>query len=65
LDVVIYNDQIDTAVDQMTDYRQRNVVWIGESTFGHTIVFGKRSTFKSVIADWPTSRMALKIDGVI
>lgn len=65
IDVVIKNDVITSTIDVLRDFRQRNVVWIGAAQYGHTVIFGKYSSFKSVIPDVPTSRMALGLDGVI
>lgn len=65
LDCKIYNDLIDTSIDDMRTFRQRNVVWIGSHLYGHSVVFGKYSNFKNIISDEKFSRMALKIDGVI
>lgn len=65
LDVIVYNDVVDSLIDTLRDFRQRNVVWIGAKEFGHTVVYGKYSSLKNVISDFPTSRMAFKVDGVI
>lgn len=65
IDVEINNDVIDGTIETLSNYRQRNVVWIGASEFGHTVVFGKYSSFKNVLAYFAISRMALKIDGTV
>ncbi|MFZ3289256.1 MAG: hypothetical protein WA191_20750 [Telluria sp.] len=65
IDVLINNDVIDYVIDILRTFRQRNVLYIGATQFGHSVIFGKYTSFKNVIPDFPTSRMALGVDGVI
>jgi hypothetical protein len=66
VDVQLKNELIDAVQERLaTDFRQKQVVWIGTTLYGSAILFGKYSSFKNVIADVVTSRMALQIEGTI
>lgn len=65
VDVEINNELIDSVQEQLADFRQKNVVWIGTILRGSAIVFGKYSSFKNMIAYFETSKMALQIEGVV
>jgi hypothetical protein len=64
-DVVLNNDIIDSVYNTLSQFRQRNVVWIGGTQYESSIVYGKFSSFKNIIADVSYSKMSLQIDGVI
>lgn len=65
LDLEINNELIDSVQEQLANFRQRNVVWIGTSLRGSAIVFGKFSGFKNVMSYFETSRMTLQIEGTV
>ncbi len=65
VDVELDNTVIDTVQILLSNYRQKNVVWIGSVMYESTMMFGKFSSFKNVIAETTTSRMSLQIEGVV
>lgn len=65
MDVVIDNDKIVEAEDQMIAWRQKTVVWIGAASKLDTIIVGRYSSFKKVIESYPRSKMSLQIEGVL
>ncbi len=65
VDLEISNELIDSVQEQLADFRQKNVVWLGTTLYGSAIVFGKFSSFKNVIAYFDTSKMALQIEGTV
>lgn len=65
VDVLIRNELRDAVEEQLAEFRQRQVVWLGATQFGSACLFGKYSSFKSVIADVVNSRMALQVEGTI
>ncbi len=65
IDIVLDNDLIDAVQEQLADFRQKNVLWLGAVMYGSAIVFGKYSSFKNVIADVTYSKMNLQIEGTV
>ena len=65
VDVSIDNDLIDSVQQQLADFRQKPVVWVGAVMFDSAIVYGKYSSFKNVIESHPRSKMALQIEGMV
>jgi hypothetical protein len=41
------------------------MVWIGAKELGHTCIFGRYSSFKSVVESYPQSKMNLQIEGTV
>jgi len=65
VDISIDNEQIDSIEEQLINYRQKVVVWVGAVMYGSAMVCGKYSSFKKVIESYPRSKMALQIEGVV
>lgn len=65
LDVKVDNADFDNLVSRLEQYRQRAVVWIADSGFKQTFVYGKYGSFKTVIEDIVYSRCSLTINGKI
>lgn len=65
LDIVIDNKDIDELTELIESFHQRFLIYIASEAFKHTVVAGKYSSFKTVITDFPFSRMSLSIKGKI
>lgn len=65
LDVQVDNDQISAVTDILRTFRQRNVVYVGAHQFGHSIVYGKYESLKSIMPNVSFSTMAFKVNGVV
>jgi trimeric autotransporter adhesin len=65
IDVLIANDQIDSVIENLEGYRQKPVAWIGAKEFGSACIFGRYSSFKNVIQNYPLSQMNLQIEGTV
>jgi hypothetical protein len=65
VDVVVDNDEKDAIENQLAAYRQVPVVWIATTLFETTTIYGTYSSFKTVIATLPQSRMSLQIEGKV
>ncbi|PKV47998.1 hypothetical protein CLU92_5473 [Janthinobacterium sp. 61] len=66
LDLIIDNDQIEYAHERMEGLRQKTIVYIGATVYGgFTVVCGKFSSLKSVIAGFIHSKMAMQIEGTV
>jgi hypothetical protein len=65
IDVQIDNTAIDSVTEQLEGYRQKPVAWIGAKEFGSACVFGRYSSFKNVIQNFPLSQMNLQIEGTV
>lgn len=65
LDLLIDNELIDSIQEQLADFRQKTVVFVGATMYGSAIVCGKYSSFKNVIAYLAHSKMAMQIEGVV
>jgi hypothetical protein len=65
VDISIKNELIDSVIEQLEDFRQRPVVYVGTTTRGSAIIFGKYSSFKNVIRYLTHSQMALNIQGTV
>lgn len=65
VDVEIDNQMIDSVQEELSNFRQKVVVFIGTVLYGSAIVCGRYSSFKNVIAGVNHSKMALQIEGVV
>lgn len=65
VDVSIENEVIDSVIENLEALRQKPVAWIGAKEFGSACVFGRYSSFKSVIENYPYSKMNLQIEGTV
>lgn len=65
VDVVIDNELIDSVQQQLADFRQKPVVFVGAAMFDSAILYGKYSSFKNVIESFPRSKMTLQIEGMV
>ena len=66
LDLIVDNDQIEYAQERMEGLRQKTIVYIGATIYGgFTVVCGKFSSLKSVIAGVTHSKMAMQIEGTV
>lgn len=65
IDISIDNELIDSVQEQLADFRQKPVVFVGAAMYGSAIVYGKYSSFKNVIESFPWSKMALQIEGMV
>jgi hypothetical protein len=65
LDVVIENDQIDSAIETLENCRQTPLVWLGVEGLGHTCLFGPYTSFKSVLPYPTQSIMSLQIQATV
>lgn len=66
LDLIIDNDQIEYAHERMEGLRQKTIVYIGAAVYGgFTVVCGKFSSLKSIIAGFTQSKMAMQIEGTV
>jgi hypothetical protein len=65
VDVIVDNDVKDAIENQIASYRQTPVVWIASTQYETTMIYGKYSSFKTVIESFPRSRMSLQIEGMI
>ncbi|PKV42734.1 hypothetical protein CLU92_0004 [Janthinobacterium sp. 61] len=62
LDLIIDNDQIEYAHERMEGLRQKTIVYIGATVYGgFTVVCGKFSSLKSVIAGFIHSKWRCKL----
>lgn len=64
-DLLVENDVKDSIENQLAGYRQTPVVWIASSKYETTMIYGKYSSFKTVIETFPRSRMSLQIEGMV
>jgi hypothetical protein len=65
VDMMVENSQIDSVQQQLANFRQRPVVWVGAAMYGSAIIYGKYSSFKNVIAYPAHSIMSLNIQGTV
>jgi hypothetical protein len=65
IDVVIDNEQIDYVIEALEGYRQKPVAWIGAKELGSACLFGRYSSFKNVVENFPESKMNLQIEGTV
>lgn len=65
VDVMVENDQIASQQEILRAFRQRNMLYIGAVEFGHSIVYGKYESLKSIMPNVSYSTMAMKINGVV
>jgi hypothetical protein len=65
LDVEVDNDQKDVVEETLAQFRQKPVAWIGTVLWGSACVFGRYSSFKSVLANVRKSKMSLQIEGTV
>lgn len=65
VDLVLDNAMIDSVQEQLAEFRQKPVAWLGATMYGSAIAFGKYSSFKNVIAGPSHSKMALQIEGTV
>ena len=63
IDLFLDNDRIDYIQERMEGLRQKSIVYIGASMYGMTILCGKFSSLKNVIAGVTYSKMAMQIEG--
>lgn len=65
VDVIIENDQIDTVIEELEEYRQKPLAWIGVAAYGSACLFGTYTSFKNVIQYPNESVMSLTIQGTV
>lgn len=65
LDVIVDNTQVDFVLEALEQRRQKPVAWIGAKEIGATCIFGRYSSFKSVVESYPQSKMNLQIEGTV
>ena len=66
LDLIIDADQIEYAQERLEGLRQKTIIYIGGAIYGGlTVVCGKFSSLKSVIAGVTHSKMAMQIEGTV
>jgi hypothetical protein len=65
IDVELQNDRIGAVQGRLEALRQTPVVWLGTTFLEPTMVFGKYSSFKNIIQNFPTSKMSLQIEGTV
>lgn len=65
IDLILDNAAIDAVQEQLAEFRQKNIVYLGEVMYGSTCLFGKFSSMKNVIQYSTESQMSVQIQGVV
>jgi hypothetical protein len=65
MDILVPNDQVDTVIETLEQYRQRSVVWIASARFRHTAVVGVYDNFQNVIQENVFSKCSISIRGKV
>lgn len=63
-DVIVDNDKLDNVVNYLTRYRATNLVWVGSSVYGCTVVYGFLSDWSVQIENATQSRLSQEIEGM-
>lgn len=62
IDVELPNDVVDSVHERLLDFRQKTVVFIGAKQFDLSLLCGVYESFKTVIEDYPKSKISLQIN---
>lgn len=65
VDVLLSNGVIDAVQERLASMRQKPVVWLGDTRYGCTCLFGTFSSFKNIIQYLNESSMSLQIEGTV
>jgi hypothetical protein len=65
VDVEVDNDQKDVVEETLAQFRQKPVAWIGTVLWGSACLFGRYSSFKSVLPNVRKSKISLQIEGTV
>jgi hypothetical protein len=65
VDVILKNESLDSVMELLASYCQVPVVWIGIERYDWACAFGTFSSLKTVVENYPESKMALQIEGFV
>lgn len=65
IDVELDNNVVDEVHERLIDFRQKTVVFIGAKQFDLSLVCGVYSSFKTVVAGFTQSKIAMQIEGKV
>lgn len=63
-DVIVDNDKLDNVVNYLTRYRATNLVWVGSSVYGCTVIYGFLADWSVQIENATQSRLSQEIEGM-
>lgn len=65
VDILVKTDLIEAVQEQLAEFRQKHLVFVGAAMLGAAIIFGRYSSFKCVIPNPVESKMAMTVEGTV